>query len=53
MLTDETIENEIGELECAFEDMEENEPNDDSYARVVNSLSRLQQYADALLMCDR
>ena len=48
----ETIESEIDNLTCAFVDMLDNDPNDDSYEVVSQSLLNLRQMADQLLTED-
>jgi len=48
----ETIELEIDHLTCAFADMVDNDPNEDSYKRVAAHLLNLRSMADQLLTED-
>ena len=48
----EAIWNEIDNLTCGFDDMLDNDPNEDSYERVVAHLLNLRKMADKLLTED-
>ena len=48
-ITRDSIETMIDDLKCDFENLFDNDPNDEEYAKVVESLLKLRHVADELL----